>query len=456
MIERLKRGALVALTLAAALLGVSDAYAERIVLLQFTGRKASVLRAKVAESLERAGHTVVLSKASSRGTSAKTIKRLGKKADAVLGGQVQHASESEWSVSLSVSNPKNGRRFGDKIEFTSEWLPGLTKELSDNVSRRVEAVMAGEDDVKTPPAKATPAKAKGKPLPEVDSEPEVASIETKAALANEEPAPGEAAPGESEGSSGDDAVADHDTSDSDNRLSGDGMFVRLRGRAGYVRRNFDFADDIYDMLRKQGTNIWVYQAQAEIYPFERPIGQRLGLILSYEGTLSGNVRDTDFNVTYPVVYSEFFGGVRARHPIGQQEVGFDLTFGRMSSGLDDKNNAARIPDMQYTLFRAALDFKLDLGAVKATGSAGFRLPLGFGEASDTEWFPRIGGYGFEASLGAEYPLSKRVSLEALGSMRRYLLEMNSTPQDAIDGTSRVAAGAVDLYLAVYFGASFTL
>jgi hypothetical protein len=444
---RLARGALIAVTVAAALLGVSDARAERIVLLQFTGRKASVLRDKVAESLERAGHTVVRSKASSRGTSSKTIKRVGKKSDAVLGGQVFHPSESVWRISLVVSDPKKGKRLGDKLEFESEWLPGLTKDLSDNVSRRVEAAMAGEEDVPVVPAA---------PQPEPDPAPELAALETKASLANQEPAVGEA-PSEGEGgASGEEAVAEHDSADASGVLSGDGMLVRLRARAGYVRRNFDFADDIYDMLRKQGTNIWVYQAQAELYPFERPIGQRLGLILSYEGTLTGNVRDTDFNVTYPVIYSEFFGGVRARHPIATHEVGFDLTFGRMSSGLDDTNNAARIPDLTYTLLRAALDFKLDLGAINATGSAGFRLPLGFGEASETEWFPRIGGYGFEASLGAEYPISKRVSLEALGSLRRYLLEMNSEPRDAIEGTSRVAAGAVDLYLSAYFGVSFTL
>jgi hypothetical protein len=178
--------------------------------------------------------------------------------------------------------------------------------------------------------------------------------------------------------------------------------------------------------------------------------------LSYEGTLSGNVRDTDFDVSYPVQFSEFFGGVRARHPLGQHEVGFDLTFGRMSSGLDDGDGRARIPDLQYTLLRASLDFMLDLGGVNATGSAGFRLPLGFGEASETRWFPRMGGYGFEASAGLEYPLSKRLALEAKGSLRRYLLEMNSEPQDAINGVSEVAAGAVDLYLSAYFGVSFTL
>jgi hypothetical protein len=443
MKDRWTRGALAAATLVAALLGVSDAEAERIVLLQFTGRKASVLRDKVADSLERAGHTVVRNKASSRRIAPRTVKRIGKKADAVLGGQVLRAREGEWTIELTVSDPKKGTRLGDKIEFTSEWLPGLTKDLSDNVSRRVEAVMAGEEDVPVAPPP---------PEPEPDPAPDVAALETKASLADEQPPVGEGG----EGESSEEGVADSDTSSADDPLSGDGMVVRLRARAGFVRRNFDFSDDIYDHLRKQGTNIWVYQAQAEVYPFERPIGQRLGLILSYEGTLSGSVRDVDFGVSYPVLFSEFFGGVRARHPLGRHEVGFDLTFGRMESGLDDSNGAARIPDLQYSLLRSSLDFKLDLGAIDATGSMGFRLPLGFGEASETRWFPRIGGYGVEASLGAQYPLSKRFSLEATGSLRRYLMEMNSEPQDAVNGTSEVAGGAVDLYLSGYFGLSLTL
>src|SRR5690349_6447737 len=160
------RGALALATLVAALLGVSDAAAERIVLLQFSGRKASVLRDKVADALESAGHTVVKNKASSRRVSARTIKRVGKRADIVLAGEVQRAREGDWSVALSVNDPKKGKRLGDEIEFSSEWLPGLTKDLTDNVSRRVEAVMAGEEDSPLPPP------------PKAEPEPEVASLDT--------------------------------------------------------------------------------------------------------------------------------------------------------------------------------------------------------------------------------------------------------------------------------------
>lgn len=439
----LTRWASAGAVLAAALLSASEAQAERIVLLQFGGRKASVLRDKVAEALETAGHTVVRSKAGSRASRA-TIRRVGRRSDAVLGGRVLRARQGEWKFALILRDAKKGTQIGDNIEFESEWLPGLTKDLSDNVSRRVEAVLAGEEDLPVAPAP-----------PEPDPVAELAEAAAEPASSPDLSAEPAADPDASFVASTDDGVSDSGASEAQEEES-EGLVVKLRARGGFVRRNMDFSDDIYDRLRRQGTNIWVYQAQGELYPFERPIGQRLGLILSYEGAFSGSVRDTDFGVTYPVQFQEFFGGVRARHPLGDHEVGFDLTFGQMRSGLDDSNGSADIPDLSYTLLRSSLDFKLHLGPVKATGSAGFRLPLGFGEASEEEWFPRIGGYGFEASLGAEYPLTRRISLEAITSMRRYLLEMNSEPTDAVGGVAEVAGGAVDLYLSGYVGVSFTL
>jgi hypothetical protein len=311
----------------------------------------------------------------------------------------------------------------------------------------VEAVIAGEEDAPVAPAP-----------PEPEPVAEAPELEAKAKADLDELAASEPESGDGSSSGSEDGVADSGAEEpsADDPFGDGGMIVRLRARGGFVRRNFDFADDIYDRLRKQGTNIWIYQAQAEVYPFEHPIGQRLGLILSYEGSFAGSVRDVDNSVSFPVIFSEFYGGVRARHPLGKHQVGFDLTFGRMSSGLEDSNDAADIPDMEYTLLRSSLDFKLGLGALNATGSVGFRLPLGFGQASEEDWFPRIGGYGVEASAGLEYPVSKRVSLELLGSLRRYLLEMNSEPADATGGVAEVAAGAVDLYLSAYLGASFKL
>jgi len=193
-----------------------------------------------------------------------------------------------------------------------------------------------------------------------------------------------------------------------------------------------------------------------VYPFEQPVGDKLGVIASYQGVFSGNVRDSDFGGNFPVVFSELFGGLRGRYPVGAHKIGLDLTFGQMRSGLEDPEGRADIPEITYTVLRTSLDVDFDLGAVHARASAGFRLPLGYGQASEAEWFPRVGGYGIEATAGLEYPLSKHVSLGATGELRRYLLEMNSEPEDARLGVAEVAGGAVDLYTAVYFGMTFRL
>jgi hypothetical protein len=168
------------------------------------------------------------------------------------------------------------------------------------------------------------------------------------------------------------------------------------------------------------------------------------------------VRDTDFGTSFDVEFSELFAGIRARHPFGDHQLGFDLTFGRMTAGLVDEGGEANSPDLEYTLLRSALDVTVDLGRIRVMTAAGFRLPLGYGEIAEAEWFPRIGGYGIEAAAGVDYPLSKTVSVEVNANFRRFVLEMNSQPSDATEGIAEVAGGAVDLYVSGYLGMTFRL
>jgi hypothetical protein len=213
-------------------------------------------------------------------------------------------------------------------------------------------------------------------------------------------------------------------------------------------------DDIYGRLRKQQVNSLAYQFDGALFPFHRPFGEYLGIIFSYERTLSGSVEDKATNTQFRVGFEEFFAGLRARHSVGEHEVGFDLTLGSMRSELFDAGQADT-PDFGYTLLRASLDGSLNAAGFKFTGSAGFRLPLAYGEVSEAEWFPRVGGYGVEATLGASYAVTRMVSLELSGALRRYILEMNSEPEDARNGVAEVAGGAVDLYLSGYAGVALS-
>jgi len=430
------------------------AYAEsRVLLLEFGGRKGDVLRAKVAQSLEDAGHTVVLGTSTSEGTTNADLGRMAKsaKVDVIVDGRVRRHSMRSWSVTLTVHDADGGARVGKDVRFKNSWLPGLSKDLVERSSKKLTASIkrAGPSSASRGIAESGSAddSAEEEELAEPMSREEPSAAEVVAAVE---------AGGEDDLFEVDPSVIADDGPEANTSSKSSGISGGIGVRAGMVHRSLDFSDDIYQRLRTQTANIWVYQVSAEVYPFEQPVGDKLGIIASYQGVFSGNVKDSDFGGNFPVVFSELFGGLRGRYPVGAHRVGLDLTFGQMRSGLEDPEGRADIPEISYTVLRTSLDVDFNLGAVHALASAGFRLPLGYGQASTADWFPRIGGYGIEASGGLEYPLSKNVSLAVTGELRRYLLEMNSEPEDARVGRAEVAGGAVDLYSAVYFGMTFRL
>jgi hypothetical protein len=452
----------------------ADAHAgTRILLLEFGGRASDVLRDKVKQSLEEDGNTVVLAEQSAQGQSRSDLARLAKnqRADVIVDGVARRQGAKAWLVSLRVLKAETGASVGGWIRFKNSWLPGLTKDLLDKSAsklskslnratkgKRGSAGIPDDDDAADAPDGADLG---GDDAAEAAEE-KPQRAHSRAAAAAAKPAEESNDSSSSESSSGDssydaeagavvDKATDEDESGESSRIRG-----AISARAGMVHRKLDFSDDIYDRLRKQDANIWVYQLQGELYPFDAPIGDKLGVIARYEGSFSGNVRDADFGGNFSVIYHELFGGLRARYPLGANTVGFELTVGNLKAGLDDPSHRSLMPEVSYTQLRSALDFDLALGPVHAIAAAGFRLPLGYGEIKDTEWFPRVGGYGVEATGTLEYALGRSVSLDLTGSLRRYLLEMNSTPNDARTGTSEVAGGAVDLYTALYLGMTFRL
>jgi hypothetical protein len=152
-----------------------------------------------------------------------------------------------------------------------------------------------------------------------------------------------------------------------------------------------------------------------------------------------------------------YGGIKVRQPLGAHEIAFEGTIGSLQSGLDDPEGASGVPEIDYTSLRAALDAGLHFGRLSLSGALGYRFPIGgFGEMSEAEWFPRMEAYGFEANVGLQYRISPEVSFDVSGSMRRYVMNMNSQPSDAEGGEAEVAGGAVDLYLGGYFGLAITL
>jgi hypothetical protein len=442
-----------------AVLASAEAHAGgRVLLLELSGRKADVLQDKVVQSLQQGGYKVELSETSSHGISKARVARLGRGAgvDAVIEGDVRRLGMKTWSVVLRVHDPRTGRRLGHEIRFKNSWLPGLASDLLEQTSARVDAALDRKHGGSSAEPLDEPEDREGTEAPDptpAEEEPAAASPAPRSApKAVAAPDPDDTALPEAPA---DESELDQGTAEG-SQHKGRGMVAQLQARGGMVHHVLSFSDDLYKRLRKEGTNTWVYRVEGELYPFDQPVGDHLGLIASYEGSISGSVKDDDFGGSFPVIYREFYVGGRARYPIGAHQIGFDLTFGQMHSALDDPTHRSNIPGVSYTLLRSSLDADFDLGALHALASLGFRLPLGFGEVATAQWFPHVGGYGVEASGGFYYPFSKHVSIDLVATLRRYLLEMNSVPQDAMTGVSEVAGGAVDLYTSGYIGMTFRL
>jgi hypothetical protein len=231
----------------------------------------------------------------------------------------------------------------------------------------------------------------------------------------------------------------------------------LGARAGFLHRSLAYSEDLYNRLREPTTNGWVYRIDAALYPFVQPLKERISLIGSYEGALAGTVRDGLNKRNFAVKYSDIKAGVRLRQPIGEHELGFQATVGQLTAGLDADSGVTGIPDISYTLLSPSVDLALNLGAVTLRSALGYQRSVGgFGEVANAQWFPHMQGYGFDGQLGLDYRFSASVSFQAAGVVRRFVLDMNSRPEDAIGGKAEVAGGAVDQYLSGYFGVSFAL
>jgi hypothetical protein len=515
---RSARRAHAACLLGALLLFASEADASRVSLLSFEGDSAKALRWRVAAILKRAGHTVIGYAPPRNADSAATLRAYAKRrrADVFVTGTSVDGADG-WELSLGIRDAE-GAPLGGALTFTAASLGGLIKELKSDGQDRLDRALqggagssdsAGGSDIDLDEsADAEPSLSEMLPKKKKAAKKSRSSKSRRAVeepVAPEEPVEEPAAPEEAaaeevsidgdEGadtesttdeaprrakSSGWSASASQDLAEEDDSslLSSDGgevgadegstdeeasatsggePTVVLGVHAGLVRRTLGYVDDIYGRLRAPSANSWVYHVEAAVFPFARPVKDRIALIASYESAFSGVVRDNTQETDFTVTFSELFGGVRLRQPLGRHEIGIQTTIGTMQAGLEDPDGISGVPEFNYTLARISADARLHFGDLSLSGSAGYRLPLGgYGEVSEAEWFPRMEGYGLEGVLGLQYRLTQEVAFDISGSMRRFVLEMNSSPDDARQGTAEVAAGAIDLYVSGYFGLNITL
>jgi hypothetical protein len=497
----------------------SAAQAARVTLAQFEGPRSTQLKWRVSGALKRGGHSVVPLRSPKPSAPASRFRSIAERysLDAFITASASEGNDSSWTLTLSLRGA-NGEELSETITLRGSSLSDLVEEIRGNAASRLDEVLGGgsgsadadqprriagrksasdDEDEPAPPPRAAgkgrraSARASGgevdldadsgetrparsaskgnkkgvsslnaalkKQSKDKDSDTEEFNADGDGAASADESSSSENDEGKESEAPSESASEPVDEGGDSASASGKSKlpFVRLGVRAGFVSRSLTYEQDLYERLRTQKTGAGVYRLDASLFVFARSVREYFALIGSYEGAMFGDVQDADQDTTFGVRFSELQGGLRGRYPVDGNEVGLSATFGSMLAGLDD-GGEADVPDFRYTFVRVAADGKMSFGQLSAMASLGLRVPTGYGEVGTAEWFPRLGGYGVEGSLGVEYRLSELIGIEASGSLRRFVLNMNSLPQDATGGVSEVAGGAVDLYLSGYIGVNFSL
>ena len=139
----------------------------------------------------------------------------------------------------------------------------------------------------------------------------------------------------------------------------------------------------------------------------------------------------------------FEGGLKARIPLGDHEVGLVGGYGREVFELEVPAGAAPLlPGVRYDYLRAGLDARFMLGSwlgLRARGA--YRHIVSSGDIGSAEWFPRSAVGGVDAGLGVIFPIAAGLEGQLGFELRRYFYALRPEP-----GDPHVAGGALDQYL----------
>jgi hypothetical protein len=164
------------------------------------------------------------------------------------------------------------------------------------------------------------------------------------------------------------------------------------------------------------------------------------------------------NITLATSASSFGIGVRARLPLGDNELAAAIGYGTRSFSIDADGTtsarALRFPaSTSYSYLRVGVEASFALSPRFALRGALAYLPT-FSTGVET-WFPRASAQGIEGEMKLSYALSHAFDLSAALGMQRFALSFHPTLQDANAGRL-IAGGAIEQYLSMTLGASFRL
>lgn len=172
----------------------------------------------------------------------------------------------------------------------------------------------------------------------------------------------------------------------------------------------------------------------------------LGLALGGDYTVG--LSSAKGNATFGTTAMSFHVGPKGKIDFGPLQVSLLAAYAKhtfkleRSVEVDDEEVLANVPDADYSMVRAVLGARLDLGVVALFGTFGYDHVLDMGTFKDA--FPNATAAATEGSLGVIVPASfllRGLDFRAAFFARSYGIAMNSE-----NGDDNTAGGALDKYM----------
>jgi len=430
------------LTSLAWLLLVSTVAAQaKVTVGDFTGRRASKVRAQVVKALdgevELVPNSDVESAAESLGVDASTAE-----------GRTAVALELGISAFVAGSVKKKGKRStltltvydaSDGGEVGTGTVRGKTKALPKLAKRKawgeIGSLIAGTS-VPEPEAE-----------PEPEPEPEEEPREYTAGDADDEDQDEDEDPGEAEGP---------------------GLVVSVG--LGLGTRDFDYPKDgnlgglPNYTLTPWGDDAGVAPAALlglQLFPMAfvgGGLASNIGVDVRAELVFGVDSVDPVRDETYATNALRWSADLMMRFPMDGLEPAVRLGYGVSTYEIESSpTQRSPVPAVAYGSVRFGGDLRLGLGDSLALDThLVLLLPLGFGELGEDDWFPGASALGLESELRVAILLSESLETFVGLGYDRYGLTLDPDPADEGVGLGRVAGGAVDQYMHVRLGVGYRI
>jgi hypothetical protein len=241
--------------------------------------------------------------------------------------------------------------------------------------------------------------------------------------------------------------------------------LELQAGPGILHRSFSFNDPLSDHAAPGAvTPPYSYGLPAGPTPFldlafypaafaTRGFAANLGIVGHYERLVGTKTAGTDFST----LAQQFDVGVRARLPLGENELGLTASYGKQTFHVTESDpgpappNGSNIPNVDYTFGAIEADGRLQLSPIELRAHVGTRLMTNTGSLGE-KWFSTIKTTAITAGFSVAYPLTSIFAVVVGGDIVRYAFDFNPVPTTNIV----VAGGAVDQYLSGFLALRVTL